>query len=317
MSYKKIIFFLGVTICSLIIADNARTQTVVQIMTGKSVGHGKSPVEFVVIDPSGRETGFDPFSDQYVDQIPEANYGTSGVGDTEGGDKEDIIQEFITSSDYPLINGLYRVKVIGVEQSGYYLSADIMRSGNLLSLESEGSSRPGSVTFFEFSYNTNPSVPITLTAVPSLSQVKGGLFNPTGSTLSVKAKPSVNFGAGNTLNSLIVTLRRLTSPSVTLGNVSSPTYGFVKMGSDTTIGSYKYQKFITTANTPLNWVAGTEYELFTVPVQGGNGNTVTFELTNALAFGQYFVEINYSDKTDTAFYKSSVTVPTVPNDRRK
>ena len=271
-------------------------------------------IEFLIIDPLGRRTGLDLVTNQEFNEIPEANYGYEGVGHLDDpAEAGDYYVQFITGADVPPSDGSYRIKVVSVKSGVYTISCSGMRDGVFFRGSGvKKSSDIGTIGYYQFTYNSNPSIPITLVAVPRASQVKGGLFNPTGSTLSVKAKPSVNFGAGNTLNSLIVTLRRLTSPSVTLGNVSSPTYGVVKMGADTTIGSYKYQKFITTANTPLNWVAGTEYELFTVPVQGGNGNTVTFELTNALAFGQYFVEINYSDKTDTMFYKASVTVPTVP-----
>jgi len=281
---------------------------------GLIIIHCKDNVDFVTIDPQGRRTGIDALAAREYGELPYANYGAEGYDAHDDPTNPGVFYtEFFAGEEAPLIEGKFRLKIVGVEQGKYDLTVRVAYGSTKPRTSSlTANAVPGRVDYYEFNYSNNPSVYPNVVPVPRASQVKGGLFNPTGSTLSVKAKPSVNFGAGNTLNSLIVTLRRLTSPSVTLGTVSSPTYGFVKMGADTTIGSYKYQKFITTANTPLNWVAGTEYELFTVPVQGGNGNTVTFELTNALAFGQYFVEINYSDKTDTMFYSSSVTFPTVP-----
>ena len=88
--------------------------------------------------------------------------------------------------------------------------------------------------------------------------------------------------------------------------MSSPTYGFTAYGSVVTQGNYKYQTFRTTTHVPLNWSAGSEYELFTVPVNGSAG-VEDFTLTNALSGGQWFVDINYLDKTDSVFYQPVVT----------
>ena len=142
---------------------------------------------------------------------------------------------------------------------------------------------------------------------PSL-QVKGGIFNPQAtSTLSVRAKPDSNFTNIDTLIALTATVRwQSRYSSITLGTVSSPTYGFTAYGSVVTQGNYKYQTFRTTTHVPLNWSAGSEYELFTVPVNGSAG-VEDFTLTNALSGGQWFVDINYLDKTDSVFYQPVVT----------
>jgi hypothetical protein len=138
-------------------------------------------------------------------------------------------------------------------------------------------------------------------------QVKGGIFNPQGSsTLSVRAKPDSNFTGSDTLVGLTATIRWQSRYSLTLGTVSSPTYGFSKYGTVTTVGSYNYQQFRTTTHVPLNWTANTEYELFTVPVNGCAG-VEEFTLTNALSGGQWFVDIDYLDKTDGIFYQRVAT----------
>ena len=138
-------------------------------------------------------------------------------------------------------------------------------------------------------------------------QVKGGVFNPQGtSTLSVRAEPDSNFTSSDTLVALTATIRWQSRYTLTLGPVSSPIYGFSKYGTVTTVGSYNYQQFRTATHVPLNWTANTEYELFTVPVNGSAG-VEEFTLTNALSGGQWFVDIDYLDKTDSIFYQPVAT----------
>jgi len=147
-----------------------------------------------------------------------------------------------------------------------------------------------------------------LTQIQPSSQVKGGIFNPQAtSTLSVRAKPDSSFTSSDTLIALTATVRwQSRYSSITLGTVSSPIYGFTAYGSVVTQGNYKYQTFRTTTHVPLNWTAGSEYELFTVPVNGSAG-VEDFALTNALSAGQWFVDIDYLDKTDSVFYQPVVT----------
>ena len=138
-------------------------------------------------------------------------------------------------------------------------------------------------------------------------QVKGGIVNIAGtSTLSVRAKPSMSLSGSDTLVTLTATVRWQSRYSLTLGTVSSPTYGCSKYGAVTTVGSYNYQQFRTTTHIPLNWTANNEYELFTVPVNGSAG-VEDFTLTNALSGGQWFVDIDYLDKTDSVFYQPVAT----------
>jgi hypothetical protein len=116
----------------------------------------------------------------------------------------------------------------------------------------------------------------------------------------------MSLSGSDTLVTLTATIRWQSRYSLTLGKVSSPTYGFSKYGTVTTVGSYNYQQFRTTTHVPLNWTANTEYELFTVPVNGSAG-VEEFTLTNALSGGQWFVDIDYLDKTDGIFYQRVAT----------
>jgi hypothetical protein len=132
-------------------------------------------------------------------------------------------------------------------------------------------------------------------------EVKGGIFMPSSGLLAVKAKPSTAFGTTDTLKSIVATVRWPAMYNVTLGTVSG-SFGFSKYDSIITFGGYRYQKFRTTTAQIVNWNAGSEYELFTVPVSGMCG-AETFAFTNALAGGEWFVDINYLDKTDSVFYQ--------------
>ena len=115
----------------------------------------------------------------------------------------------------------------------------------------------------------------------------------------MSAKPSAEFHAQDTIVQIVATLRWPAALGVSLGSVTSG-YGFTKVDPAVTIGGYRYQKFQTTRKTALNWQAGTDYELFRVAVRNTAGIGV-FELTNALPGGEWFVDINYLDKTDPVF----------------
>ena len=126
--------------------------------------------------------------------------------------------------------------------------------------------------------------------------------------LSIRAKPSVDYRSQNILSNLVVTIRWLRSCKVSLGPVSSPIYGVTKQGGEDTSGSYTYQKFGAANNTLLNWIAMTDYELFTVTVNQTGSGTGTFELTNSLPGGEWYVELSAVDHTNSTdpFYKASV-----------
>jgi hypothetical protein len=157
--------------------------------------------------------------------------------------------------------------------------------------------------------------PILLTLVLILSQtvfaqtneVAGGITNPAGRTLSIKVRPSAAFNTTgrNLLTNIVVTVRWPAALGVTLGPTMSPVYGLTLSDSGV-VGAYKYMVYAAADNTILNWAANTEYELFTAEVGGTAGGT--FELTNALPNGEWYVEINGIDRTDPAFYQGSVAL---------
>jgi hypothetical protein len=144
--------------------------------------------------------------------------------------------------------------------------------------------------------------------------VQAGIFNPSGNTIEVKAKPSS--AVSNTNWAVTVTVRWLTSYGITLGSVSS-SLNVSKQGSVGTDGSYSYQKFGTVAFSGLNWTANSENSLFTVPITGGTG-TGTFEIVNdawtSLNNGDFYFESNSADLTayGSEYYQGSVSNVPLP-----
>jgi len=267
---------------------------------------GSPTIDYMLIDPSGKRAGFDPFLRQAYGELGPSNYAWMSVGQIpdSGLAAARYSKELITNSGYSPSTGTYRIRIMGTKQGSYTLELfvdphpDMARKGLIA---------PGQIRYYGFTYNPDTTIQITLDSLTSTSSVKGGIFKSSGtSTLSVWAKSSISFGAGDTLRSLTATLRWQGRYNLTLGSVSSPVYGFVKVDSVITIGAYKYQKFRSALQVSLNWAANSENELFTVPV-GGSAGVVDFELTNALAGGEWFVDVNYSDRTDTTFYQRVAT----------
>jgi hypothetical protein len=259
-------------------------------------------IEFQVVDPLGRVTGRIFGTTGLINNIPGAYYGYDG---------EDLQDDpsaplqyrcvFTKSSNPPPapLDGDYKIRAYGMGGGPYSISFSARRATTRSTGSLIGYTAPGKFEYYSLAFSVNPANPITLAKVARTSQASGGIF-ATVSTLRVTTIPTAAFRNGPAMIAAVATIRWLTSYNITLGNVAS-TYGFAKWDSLITIGSYSYQKFRTTAATSLNWLANTEYELFNVPVSGGNG-TGTFELTNGIPGGEWYIDIDYSDKSDTNFY---------------
>jgi len=112
-------------------------------------------VHYVIIDPLGRKTGFDPITNKWYEEIPGANYGSSGVN-------ENYSHEFGTSADNPPIEGLYQIKVIGVTHGKYSIGIYFLRGHKHITTNIEGVTDSSSVSYCQFTYNSNPDSAIKL-----------------------------------------------------------------------------------------------------------------------------------------------------------
>ena len=275
---------------------------------GKLEVHTSSNVQFLVIDPLGRKTGFDVSSNLEYSGIPSSHYDILASENTDPAVPNiDVWEAEIGVGPDLLLNGNYWIKV-GCQQAGSYsLDMWVLRGSSSQHFKANGIGAAGQSYLYGFVFNTNPSYPITLSSFQSTGEVKGGILNPYGtSTLSIRAKPSIAFGTLDTLVSATATIRWQSRYSLSLGAISSPTYGFVAVGSVVTQGNYKYQEFATILHTSASWAANTEYELFTVPVNGSAG-VEDFGLTNALAGGAISIQIDNIERADTTFYQPVAT----------
>jgi hypothetical protein len=90
-----------------------------------------SQVQFIVTDPLGRSTGEDPrgftnpMQGKRISEIPNANYSTTGVGDSPSEDyqpsAEDIGFEFGYEIKSPEDDGRYAIQVIGITSSDFHM----------------------------------------------------------------------------------------------------------------------------------------------------------------------------------------------------
>lgn len=109
---------------------------------------GFSPVELLVTDPQGRMTGYDASTGTYLNQIPQASYGTDvGLIDDTG-----VSPQLPSSIDFTVVaplDGDYTVQVIGTGAGTYQFEASYMdASGNPTSQIATGTANPGSVDVY-------------------------------------------------------------------------------------------------------------------------------------------------------------------------
>ena len=80
-------------------------------------------IHFVVTDPLGRRTGYDPNTNTFYSEIPGASYGDQSIDTPEEPEysPETLVAEryFLSPSDTPV--GAYRIKTYAVESGNYYL----------------------------------------------------------------------------------------------------------------------------------------------------------------------------------------------------
>ncbi len=266
-------------------------------------------VELVIIGPSGQLIGFDPTTGVSYSQMAGANYGYESTGSTVDTTYGATIDEFSTSAASPPSNGSYTIRIIGVNPGTYRLGFSGYRDTVTFGMGIGGTqTAPGKISYCVLSFDNNPSVPITYAMQAPTRQIPGGIVNPSGTyNISIRAKPNTMF-TNATLETGVATVRWPVASGATMGGVTS-SFGYAKWDTLIVISGYNYQKVRSTSGTHIaKWNPNTEYELFYAPMSGTNG-PVTVELTNAIPGGEWFVDLNYSDKSDTTFYRRSASVP--------
>ncbi|MEW6410153.1 MAG: hypothetical protein AB1488_08620 [Nitrospirota bacterium] len=136
--------------------------------------HTSGHVHFIVTDPQGRRTGYNPILDKGFDEDPEASYSDISHGDDETGrPPEETSVEFGTNPGYAL-DGIYKIQVIGMKLGTYSLSVSLEQrdphSRELISLE--GVSDYGSTSSFEITFNNTPGQPLGVIRTATINSTK-------------------------------------------------------------------------------------------------------------------------------------------------
>jgi hypothetical protein len=256
--------------------------------------------QMLVVDPLGRRKGFDPVTSLSYNEIPHTvywNVSTPSI-DEPGDDESGDIHEFGVNEEFQPVMGNYLIRLYGVKNDSIRLTITFV--SEIPSIVRELSIRKGQAIIYRLTYG--PGVPPIFDSVGNAAAVKCGIgFGGPGS-VKLSAKSTMGFGTTDTLRRSLITARWKAGVGFNLGGVLSTTYGFEKQGDPVIQGVYTYQKFITIQPTILNWQVGQEYTLFEVAMNDPAG-IGQFELTNALTGGEWFVDINYLDKTDSVSYQ--------------
>ncbi len=104
-------------------------------------------IHFVVTDPAGKRTGYDPILNQkYSENIPDAGYGIAN--DT--GDPVDTVNALINNN---AVDGIYRIKVIGTVLTRYSLSISYERPLRIPAIHKVSFTDVNKIDNYEFNYN--------------------------------------------------------------------------------------------------------------------------------------------------------------------
>jgi hypothetical protein len=125
-------------------------------------------VQFVVTDPAGRRTGFDPVTGTVLSEIPSSRYDVKDTGVLEGGNEgrsRDFVAAFGSSDE--LIDGPYTFAVYGEKPGPFWLSISVYRAPVSDDLNIRGTIRRGELKRYRLIYSGDPAVPVRIDTVGS------------------------------------------------------------------------------------------------------------------------------------------------------
>jgi hypothetical protein len=121
--------------------------------------YGHSPIQFLVTDPSGKQTGYDPSTGAYVENIPGSTYGFEGGITDDSGQGPSTPTTLYFHIDNPS-NGAYQVQVVGTGTGQYSLDV-VSENGNgaPVSQTVSGATSPGETQNYIASYSDSAPPP--------------------------------------------------------------------------------------------------------------------------------------------------------------
>jgi len=132
------------------------------LVGGSGLGiYSSMNVHFIVTDPAGRRTGYDPASRTVVREIPSSRYGEVYTGAAEAGGRS---REFVAAFGSPdrLVDGPYTLGVFGERAGPFWLSISVYREPVSEDFNVRGTIRPGDLRAYRLNYADDLSTPITI-----------------------------------------------------------------------------------------------------------------------------------------------------------
>jgi hypothetical protein len=147
-------------------------------------------VHFIVTDPQGRKTGVDPrgvkkpWIGKEINEIPGANYSTSGVGDSptvNESQQSDNSREFLYGLRSPDNDGVYQIDCIGWKLTRYSLYVDVTPDDTTAMQPFRTVKRDviekGNIIKYRFEYHGEPGTPVRFEKLVSETMIRQDLDN--------------------------------------------------------------------------------------------------------------------------------------------
>ena len=119
-------------------------------------------VQFMVVDPDGRRTGYDSVTRADLSEIPSSRYGVKITGEPEGRSR-DFVAAFASPDN--LIDGPYTLRVYGEKSGPFWLSISVYREPVSEDFNIRGTIRAGELKTYRLIYDGDLSVPLSIDTV--------------------------------------------------------------------------------------------------------------------------------------------------------
>lgn len=113
---------------------------------------------FVIEDPQGQKSGYDPYTETKFDEIPGGDYANFTLGSLESDAKSRTSHEFGTNAENPPVDGTYQVTVHGVELGKFEITVFLTRDGKFNRFQKIGITDSGSSSNFLFTKGDNSAL---------------------------------------------------------------------------------------------------------------------------------------------------------------
>jgi hypothetical protein len=121
-------------------------------------------IHFLVTDPLGRRTGFDPDTKEDLNEIPTSHYDVQSIGAWEGNQPEISTREFSTAfgTEDTLIDGEYNIRIVGQASGPYSLDIEVYRNSRDDTFNLKGLIEKGQTKFYVLYYVSDSSKVIVI-----------------------------------------------------------------------------------------------------------------------------------------------------------